>query len=91
METLAYRKLPRVTALPTPVVGLAGGTVRLSTDDKPYYCDGTQWSDLTATGAGGSATIRQVALDFGVGHVGSKAFSFSAAPASGAYQAFLQA
>ena len=28
---------------------LAGVIVRLSTDNKPYWCDGTAWTDLTAT------------------------------------------
>lgn len=48
METLSYRKLPSVAALPTPAVGLKGVIVRLTTDDKPYHCDGVKWEVLSA-------------------------------------------
>lgn len=29
----------------------------MSTDNKPYYCDGTTWHDLTASGGGGGSAV----------------------------------
>lgn len=55
MKTLSYSSLLKVSALPTPSSILEGVIVQLSTDNKPYYCDGSTWTDLTATG-GGSPT-----------------------------------
>lgn len=47
MKDLSYRVVPVVTALPAASATLAGVIVRLSTDNKPYWCDGTAWVDLT--------------------------------------------
>ena len=46
MKDLAYRVLPVVSALPAASAALAGTVVRLSTDNHPYWCDGTTWIDL---------------------------------------------
>lgn len=37
-----------VSSLPTPTSGLAGAILRLSTDNKPYWCNGAAWFDLSA-------------------------------------------
>lgn len=50
MKDLAYRVTPVVSALPTASAALAGVVVRLSTDNKPYWCDGTTWVDMTLLG-----------------------------------------
>ena len=52
MKDLAYRAVPVVTVLPAPSVSLAGVIARLASDNKPYWCDGTQWVDLSASGGG---------------------------------------
>lgn len=52
MKDLAYRAVPVVTVLPAPSASLAGVIARLATDNKPYWCDGTQWVDLSASGGG---------------------------------------
>ena len=52
MKDLAYRVVPVVTVLPAPSVSLAGVIARLASDNKPYWCDGTQWVDLSASGGG---------------------------------------
>lgn len=49
MKTLGYRQLLKVTSLPTPSTALDGVMVELSTDSKPYYCNGSTWVDLTLT------------------------------------------
>ena len=46
MKDLAYRVVPVVSALPAASAALAGIVVRLSTDNHPYWCDGTTWIDL---------------------------------------------
>ena len=46
MKDLAYRVVPVVSALPAASAALAGAVVRLSTDNHPYWCDGTTWIDL---------------------------------------------
>ncbi len=55
MKELGYRNAVAVSSLPTASTALAGVTVRLTTNNKPYWCDGTQWVDLTATGSGGGS------------------------------------
>ncbi len=47
MKDLAFRVIPVVLALPPSSSELAGVILRLSTDNKPYWCDGTGWFDLT--------------------------------------------
>ena len=47
MKDLSYRVVPVVAVLPAASATLAGVIVRLSTDNKPYWCDGTAWVDLT--------------------------------------------
>lgn len=46
MKDLSYRVVPVVAALPAASATLAGSVVRLSTDNHPYWCDGTTWIDL---------------------------------------------
>lgn len=53
MKSLGYKLALAVSSLPVASTALAGLTVRLTTDDKPYWCDGVGWIDLTATGGGG--------------------------------------
>ena len=48
MQDLFYRSAVAVGSLPTPTAALSGVTVRLTTDNKAYWCDGTSWLDLTA-------------------------------------------
>ena len=55
MQDLSYRSALAVAALPTPSASLNGVTVRLTTDNKPYWCNGTTWVDLTAAGSASSA------------------------------------
>lgn len=59
MQDLSYRKLVPVAALPTPTSSLLGVTVRLTTDNKPYYCDGSTWTDLTLSGGGGGGSSQK--------------------------------
>lgn len=47
MKDLSFRQAPVVVALPVASAALAGVIVRLSTDGKPYWCDGATWIDLT--------------------------------------------
>lgn len=63
MRDLAYRLAPVVSALPAPSVAIAGVVVRLSTDNKPYWCDGTAWFDLTPPGGNDTrlSTVRLAA------------------------------
>lgn len=63
MRDLAYRIAPVVSALPAASVAIAGVVVRLSTDNKPYWCDGTAWFDLTQPGGNDSrlSTVRLAA------------------------------
>lgn len=57
MKDLAYRIAPVVSVLPAASVALAGVVVRLSTDNKPYWCDGTVWFDLTLSGGSDARLI----------------------------------
>lgn len=63
MRDLAYRQAPVVSTLPAATVAIAGVVVRLSTDNKPYWCDGTAWFDLTQPGGNDSrlSTVRLAA------------------------------
>lgn len=47
MKTVGYKSALAVTSLPTPTTALAGVTVMLTTDNKPYWCDGATWTDLS--------------------------------------------
>ena len=51
MKDLAYRAAPVVSALPAASAALAGVIARLSPDNKPYWCDGTAWVDMTLLGS----------------------------------------
>lgn len=51
MKDLAYRAAPVVSVLPAASAALAGVIARLSTDNKPYWCDGTAWVDMTLLGS----------------------------------------
>lgn len=57
MKSLGMKQALAVTSLPTPSASYQGVTVRLTTDNKAYWCDGSSWIDLTAGGAGGGAVI----------------------------------
>lgn len=46
MKDLSYRVVSVVAVLPAASATLAGVVVRLSTDNHPYWCDGTAWIDL---------------------------------------------
>ena len=61
MKDLGYRNAVAVSSLPTASAALAGVTVRLTTDNKPYWCNGSAWVDLTASGGspGGGTTAIQ--------------------------------
>lgn len=47
MKDLSFRQAPVLAALPAASATLAGVIARLSTDGKPYWCDGVSWIDLT--------------------------------------------
>ncbi|MFC7422067.1 hypothetical protein ACFQNF_19595 [Iodobacter arcticus] len=51
MKDLSYRAAPLLSTLPviTASAELGGVTVRLMTDNKPYWCNGSVWIDLSAT------------------------------------------
>lgn len=51
MKDLAYRAAPLVSVLPAASAALAGVIARLSTDNKPYWCNGTTWVDMTLLGS----------------------------------------
>lgn len=55
MKDLSYHNALAVTALPSPSSDLSGVIVRLISDDKPYWCNGSAWIDLSATGSGSPA------------------------------------
>lgn len=61
MKDLAYRVTPFVDALPAASAALAGVIVCLTTDDHPYWCDGTTWTDLTQSG-GADARLSTVRI-----------------------------
>jgi hypothetical protein len=46
VKDLSYRVVPVVAALPAATTAIAGVVVRLSSDNHPYWCDGTAWIDL---------------------------------------------
>jgi hypothetical protein len=51
VKDLAYRAAPVVSVLPAASAALAGVIARLSADNKPYWCDGTAWVDMTLLGS----------------------------------------
>lgn len=55
MQSLSLKSQVGVSSLPTPTTAMAGTLVRLTTDDKPYWCNGTTWVDLSPVGGGGGA------------------------------------
>ena len=56
MKDLAFRLAPSVAVLPAASPALAGTVVRLSGDNRPYWCDGSGWFDL-AIPAGADSRI----------------------------------
>lgn len=50
MKRLSYENATVVSALPTPTADLSGVTVQLSSDSKPYWCDGSTWYDMSKQG-----------------------------------------
>lgn len=68
MRSLAYDQVVAVAALPTASMALAGVVVRLTTDGKPYWCNGTAWVDLgqsitVSTTAPGSPAVNDLWLE----------------------------
>ena len=63
MKDLAYRAVPVVSSLPAPSSALAGVIARLASDNKPYWCDGLTWSDLTAGGDDARLTVVRLGAD----------------------------
>ena len=51
-----------VSVLPAPSAAWSGVTVRLSTDNLPYWCDGSSWIAMTGGGGGGvtSAEVKKI-------------------------------
>lgn len=49
MKQLAAAQAPVVAALPTATSALAGSIMRLSTNNKAYWCTGTAWVALDIT------------------------------------------
>lgn len=49
MKLLAALQAPVVSALPTASTALAGSVMRLSTNNKAYWCDGSAWRALDIT------------------------------------------
>jgi len=50
--------------LPAASAAIAGVVVRLSSDNKPYWCDGTLWLDLTQSGGNDTRiTLTRLASD----------------------------
>lgn len=90
MKDLSYRSVVDVAVLPTPTSALAGVTVRLTTDDKPYWCNGTAWIDLSLVGSG-TVTISETTMNFGTVGVVSKKFTFADAAALTSKKILMQA
>lgn len=63
MRDFALRMAPLVTALPAPTSAIAGSVVRLASDNKPYWCDGTAWVDLTASVSDARLTTVRLTAD----------------------------
>lgn len=59
-KQLGYVAVAKVPSLPTPSSTFEGVILELSSDSKPYYCDGTQWIDLTDAGTGGGLSITPI-------------------------------
>ena len=51
MRQLSPEQVAVVTSLPTPTTALAGSILRLSSDNKPYWCTGSAWVDMTLAGS----------------------------------------
>lgn len=49
-QQLAFKNVVAVAVLPSPSEDLNGVVVRLKGDNKPYWCNGTGWEDLTKGG-----------------------------------------
>jgi hypothetical protein len=63
MRDFALRMAPLVTALPAPTSAIAGSVVRLASDNKPYWCDGTAWLALTAPLSDARLTTARLTAD----------------------------
>jgi hypothetical protein len=64
MKDLAYRAVPVVSSLPAPSSSLAGVIARLASDNKPYWCDGSVWIDITAaSGSDSRITTARLGAD----------------------------
>lgn len=70
MQQLSPVKAVAVGALPTPSAAWQGVTVRLTSDNKPYWCDGSAWVDLSLTGSGGGAAGPSLGLVTAAGLIG---------------------
>lgn len=91
MKELSYRSVVEVSTLPPPTSTLAGVIVQLTSDNnKPYFCNGSSWIDLSSIG-GGSLTLTEVSLNFGTSAVTSKKFTFAEANALTSKKIMMQA
>ena len=68
MRSLGFDQVTAVAALPTASMALAGVVVRLTTDGKPYWCNGTDWVDLgqsitVSSSAPGSPALNDLWLE----------------------------
>jgi len=54
-----------VSSLPAASADLAGATLRLAADNKPYWCTGTAWVDLTLT-SGDDSRINSLELELAI-------------------------
>ena len=57
-----------VSVLPSPSSAWSGVTVRLSSDNLPYWCDGSSWTVMAGGGGGGvtSAEVKKIAAAMAV-------------------------
>lgn len=76
MQELSYRSVVVVPSLPTPTTAMAGVLVRLQSDNKPYWCTGSAWVDLSALGSG-SFQMYSATFSFGTIPTRSKRFTFT--------------
>jgi len=64
VKDLSYRVVPVVAVLPAASTNLAGVIVRLASDNRPYWCDGTTWFDvLLAVGSDPRVTTARITAD----------------------------
>jgi len=86
MRNLAPDIMVAVTSLPTPSSELAGAVVRLTTNNRPYWCNGSAWVDMSSgEHTGALAWARRSASPKIAGDVGGTALGTLALTASRQY------